>query len=265
MGIAHRLVSTRGGAFVLSALVAVIAGAMIVLYVERYRNSVTAQAAPVTVLVASHAIAKGTSGAVIAQTGLYTAMTVRQSRLLDGAYSDPSSLRDKVATHDIYPGAQLTSSDFAPASSNLAASLSADERVVSVPLDAAHGLIGQLEVGDRVDVYAGFNVIPLDAHGVPVSGGQSRPVLRLIVPDVPVLAITGKGSGLASSGGSIVDLKVDSTQAAELAFAADNGKLWLTLRPSSGAAPTAPRIVSVETLLLGVRPVTVLRSLGGHQ
>jgi len=29
--------------------------------------------------------------------------------------SDAASLRDKVATRDIYPGSQLTTADFAPA------------------------------------------------------------------------------------------------------------------------------------------------------
>ena len=47
METATRLISTRRGAFVLSALVATLAGAMIVLYVARYRDSVKSNAAPV--------------------------------------------------------------------------------------------------------------------------------------------------------------------------------------------------------------------------
>ena len=58
-----------------------------------------------------------------------------------------------------------------------------------MPLDAAHGLIGEIEAGNRVDVYAGFNVIPVDSAGRPVNGGQARPMLRLIMSDVPVLAV----------------------------------------------------------------------------
>jgi Flp pilus assembly protein CpaB len=259
---ATRLISTRKGAFLLSALAAVLAGAMILVYVARYRSTVQSDAAPVTVLVANASIPKGTAGAVIAAKSMYAASTVGRSRLVEGAYSDPSSLRGMVATKDIYAGAQLTAADFAPASTNLAASLTGRQRIVAVPLDAAHGLIGQLQVGDRVDVYAGFNVIPLDAHGVPISGGQARPVLRLIVPNAPVVAITGKGAGVGGAAASNVDLKVDDTDAANLAFASDNGKLWLALRPSAGAAAAAPRIVTIETLLLGVPPVTVLRSFG---
>jgi Flp pilus assembly protein CpaB len=267
MEMAARVISTRRGAFLLSALAAVLAGAMILVYVERYRASVQSGGAPVTVLVASQTIAKGTAGSVIATRQLYTSSTIRESRLLDGAFSDPSSLAGKVATKDIYAGSQLTASDFAPASSNLTASLAPDERVVSLPLDAAHGLIGQLQVGDHVDVYAGFNVIPLDARGIPIAGGQARPVLRLVVPDVPVVAMSGKSGGLAAASGGTtdVDLKVTVSQAANLAFASDNGKIWLSLRPSSGATSSAPQLVTMETLLLGVPPVSVLHSFGGQR
>jgi len=265
MELVNKLISTRGGVFLLSALAAVIAGVLILVYVAQYRNSVKAEATPVTVLVAKRAIPKGTSGVVIASTSLYSATTVAQSRLVDGAYSDPASLQGQVAVRDIYAGSQLTAGDFAPASSNLATSLTPHERIVSIPLDSAHGLLGQLQVGDHVDVYAGFTVIPVDARGVPLSGGQARPVMRLIVANAPVATISSKKSAISGgTGTSNVNLKVSDTEAAELAFAADNGKLWLTLRPSSGAAPTAPNIVTMETLLLGVPPVVALESLGGR-
>src|ERR1700756_3258349 len=123
MEAAQRLISTRKGTILLSVLAAAVAGGLILVYVDRYRNSVKAEGAPVTVLVAKQSIPKGTAGSVIATTGLYTATTIRQSQVLNGAFSDASSLRGKVTTHDIYPGAQLTASDFAAASTNLSASI----------------------------------------------------------------------------------------------------------------------------------------------
>ena len=53
-------------------------------------------------------------------------------------------------------------------------------------------------------------------------------------------------------------------QAAELQFASQNGTLWLALRPSVGAKSSPPSITSMETLLLGVPPRTVLHSLGAR-
>ena len=51
-----------------------------------------------------------------------------------------------------------------------------------------------------------------------------------------------------------------SQQAADLAFASDNGKLWLVLRPRTGAKPSTATMVTPETLLLGVNPVMVLHA-----
>lgn len=266
MEAAQRLISTRKGTILLSVLAAVLAGGLILVYVNRYRDSVKAQSAPLTVLVARQSIVKGTTGKTIAAKGLYTATTIRQSQVLEGAFSDPSSLRGKVATSDIYPGSQLTASDFAAASTSLPASLTGDQRVVSIPLDAAHGLAGELQPGDHVDVYAGFNVVPVGANGVATRGGQSRPVIRRILANVPVVAIGGKQTGAFTSGANTnISFRVTDQQAADLAFASDNGKIWLALRPASGGTSSPPSIVSMETLLLGVRPVVVLHSLGGRR
>lgn len=262
MELAHRLVSTRRGTLFVGMLAALLAGIAIVAYLNRYRDSVSSGGALVTVLVAGDTIPKGTSGNVLDSKGLYTATTIRASQLRDGAISDPASLAGTVAVREIFEGAQLTAADFVAAGDSLAATLTDRERVISVPLDSAHGMVTELEAGNRVDVYAGFNVVPLDASGRPVSGGQARPMLRLIMADVPVLAIGDKARG---SGTTNVSLGVDDVKAAKLAFAADNGKIWLALRPSAGAARSRPGLVTVETMLLGVPPVQVLRSLGANR
>jgi hypothetical protein len=45
--------------------------------------------------------------------------------------------------------------------------------------------------------------------------------------------------------------------ASKLAFAADNGKIWLILRPPAGAKDTAPQLVSADSILFGVKPLAV--------
>ena len=262
MELAARLVSTRRGTLLAAALIAVLAGASILVYLNSYRESLRAQGALVTVLVAKGTIHKGTSGSVVAAKSLYTATTIRESQLLEGAISDPATLRDKVATREIFDAAQLTAADFGAAGDSLAAQVTDRQRVVAVPLDSAHGLIDGIEPGNRVDVYAGFNVVPLGADGRPLNGGQSRPMLRMILPNVAVLAV---GENARGSGTTNVSLRVDDVDAAQLAFAADNGKLWLALRPSSGAKASKSGIVTIETMLLGVPPVQILRSVGGRR
>ena len=261
MQLATKLVSTRRGTLIAALLIALLAGASILLYLNSYRDSLQAQGALVTVLVAKDTIPKGTAGSVVASKDLYTVTTIRESQLLEGAMSDPATLRDKVATREVFEGAQLTATDFGAGGDSLAAQLTDRQRVVSVPFDSAHGLIEGIEPGNRVDVYAGFNVIPLGADGQPIDGGQARPMLRLILADVPVLAIGEKARG---AGTTNVSLGVDDLEAAKVAFASDNGKLWLALRPSAGAKASRPGIVTVETMLLGVPPVQILKSLGGR-
>jgi Flp pilus assembly protein CpaB len=259
MEFAQKLTSSKRGTLLLAIVAAIVAGLLVLVYVNRYRDSVSAQSAPVTVLVAKSTIPKGTSGKVVAAEGLYTVSTIRQSQLLEGALSDPSSLVGHAAATEIPPGAQLTSAAFSATATTSASTLTARQRVVSIPFDASHGATPDLTVGDHVDVYAGFNITPVGPTGIPLAGGQSRPVLKLVMQDVPVVRITAGGSA------SEVSLKVNDLHAAQLAFATDNGKLWLAVRPASGAKASRPSIVTAETLLLGISPIAVERALGGRR
>ena len=111
-----------------------------------------------------------------------------------------------------------------------------------------------------------FSVMtPLDSLGRPLSTtGQARPVLRLIMQNIPVLSVD-KTSRFGGANASQVTLRTSAYQAEQLAFASDNGKLWLVLRPPSGARPSPPSLITAETLLLGVPPVAALRSFGGKR
>ena len=250
------------GTLIAALLIALLAGASILLYLNSYRDSLKAQGALVTVLVAKQTIPKGTSGSVVASKDLYTVTTIRESQLLEGAMSDPATLRDKVATREIFEGAQLTATDFVAGGDSLAAQLTDRERIVSVPLDAAHGLIGGIEPGNRVDVYAGSTSIPLGADG---TADQRRPGAADAAAD-PVRRPRGRRrrARRRDPARRTSACAVDDVKAAKLAFASDNGKVWLALRPSAGAKAVKPGIVTIETMLLGVPPVQVLKSVGGR-
>ena len=267
MELAHKLFSTRGGTLVLAGLAAVLAAVSVLVYVRHYRSSVKASGQPATVLVASRLIPKGTAGSLVATQHLFQAAVIRESQLRTGALSDPASLVGRAAAVDIYPGQQLTATDFVVTSGTVATNLIGAQRAIILPLDTAHGLIGTVNSGDKVDVYAGFNLTPVDSAGRPSGGGGGRPVLRLLVPNVPVIAVagTGKGGLGGSSGSSSVTLRVSPFQASELAFASDNGKIWLVLRPPTGGRSTPPNLVTAETILLGIPPIQALKSFGGSR
>jgi pilus assembly protein CpaB len=237
-----RLFTTRGGALAVGGVAAVLAAALLFAYLRAYRSNVRSGAAPVTVLVAKDLIPKGTAGGLIGQKELYQVTTLPKDQVTNGAFADPAALRGQVATSDIYPGQQLTAAEFGVASTgSLLSQLTAAQRAMSIPLDSAHGLIGQLHDGDRVDVYVGFGN---------QSGTTAKPVLKLLLSNVLVLnAPSSTSGGLTAATTANVVLRVPSAKAAEFAFASDNGKLWLTLRPAVDAEKTPPSIVNTQSVL----------------
>jgi Flp pilus assembly protein CpaB len=122
-----------------------------------------------------------------------------------------------------------------------------------------------VQIGDKVDVFGGFNVKRLNVDGTPDPEATDRPVLKLIMEDALVIDVPEQqAGGFARAEKSELTLRVSDQQAAELAFASDNGKIWIVLRPKANAKATTPDIVTLETLLFGVRPVTAVKSLGGR-
>jgi Flp pilus assembly protein CpaB len=264
---AQKLLSTRGGTIALSVTAAVLAGVILLTYLHRYRESVKESNADVTVLVAKSIIDKGTSGDIIASQNLYELTTQQKSEVQDGAITDPATLKGRVATADIFPGEQLTAGKLGvSAITSFSDRITGDERAVNMPVDAAHGMIQQLQPGDHIDLYGGFNVQAIARNGVVDPSSPSKPVLKLIVPDVQVLGIPSTGSGGISSGTgkTMLTLAMTDQEAADSAFTAENGVLWVALRPRANADAPSPNLVSIETLLFGVPAVKVYKSLGGR-
>lgn len=253
MHVMQKMLSTRGGTVALGGVAALMAAFVLLLYLNSYRSSVNADSEPVTVLVAKTLIEKGMPGDVVGLKRLFDENAAPKSQIRDGAITDPSTLRGRIAVEDIYPGQQLTVSDFSATTDAIGAKLAGRHRAIAVPLDAARGMVGQIEAGDRVDVFAGFNVVGGAGYG------QGRPVTKVIMQNALVLDAPEEAStGVASSAQTAnVVLRVNRDQAAEIAWAVDNGKVWVVLRPRAGAPPTRPGVVTAESLLTGVPPVAV--------
>lgn len=265
MQLAHKLLSTRGGTIALATIAAVLSAGALLAYLSNYRESVKAQAQPVQVLVAKNLIEKGTPGSVVGSQGLFQVTSLAEDDVTPGAITDPKALDGVIAAQDVYPGQQLTSEVFSAAGAGaVGTKLAEDQRAITVAVDTAHGTIGHIRAGDRVDVYGGFSVIPIDRFGRPTESGTARPILRVLMEDVAVLSAPTAEEGPGATDASNVTLRMTDVQATRVAFAADNGKVWLVLRPRTGGSPSTPDVVTLETLLLGVKPVSALRSFGGR-
>jgi Flp pilus assembly protein CpaB len=239
--IAQNLFTTRRGSLLVGAAAAAIAGIILLVYLNSYRNSVNSSAAAVSVLVAKNLIPKGTPGDIIGTSNQFQVGSVPKGQLQTGALTDPAALKGRVAVADIYPGQQLTESYFAYAAPGaLQVKITGTDRAIAISMDAQHGMIGQIGAGDRIDVFVGLN--SQGAHG-------SQPVIKLLMSNVLVLRSPyGGGTG-------IYTLRAPVNQAAQLAYAADNGRLWFMLRPASGAKTTLPGLVTAQTLLVGYKAV----------
>lgn len=241
----RKLLATRRGTVLVAAACALAAGGIIVFAMQSYRNNVDAEGNPETVLVASGLIQKGTSGDAIAAQQLFTPKTYAAKQVSSGAIVDTSLLHGKVAAADIEPGQQLTGAEFT-SSGGLPGELAPNQRAMTITVDSARGMVGNVKDGDRVDVYADLEP----------GGGRTAPFVRLLMANVPVLKAGsgGGGVGLGATSNpanqqSNVTLKVDTGQAGALAYASDNGKVWLVLRPANAAASGSSPTVSVQSLL----------------
>jgi len=239
--IAQNLFTTRRGSLLVGTAAAVLAGIILLAYLHQYRNSVNSASAPVSVLVAKNLIQKGTPGDIIGTSSQFQVASVPKGQLQVGALSDPAALSGRVAVTDIYPGQQLTAAYFAFAPpGTLQTKISGSDRAIAIQIDAEHGMVGQIGAGDHIDIFVGVNRL---------GSGGSQPIIKLLMEDVTVLrAPLGTGSGLYT-------LRATGRQAAVLAYASDNGKLWFVLRPASGAKTVNPGFISAQSLLLGLKPV----------
>jgi Flp pilus assembly protein CpaB len=250
-GDVRRLAATRNGMLMIAGLVAVLAGAFLLLFLSQYRDSVS-DTSPTTVLVAKSLIEKGTSGDVVITSGMFETSRITKSEAKTGAIEDPSKLRGQIAASDVYPGEQLTTTEFTGTKDSLANQITGIQRAVSIPLDSAHGMIGEVKAGDHVDVLAGFN----KENG---GAGTGQPLLRAIMQNATVLRApaSAKGSGVGSTKTQNVVLKAPDKEAWKFAFASEYGKVWIVLRSKAGAEQSKPTLVTLQTVLLGSKPIRV--------
>lgn len=226
-----KLLTTRRGTVILGIGAAVLAAIVLLVYLNQYRNSVNSNAQAVSVLVAKSLIQKGTPGNVVGSTSLYQVTSLPKKEVKSGAFVDPQTLSGKVAAVDIYPGQQLTSTDFvAGNAASLTQNLARNERAVVIPLDNPAEVGGQITTGDHVDVWVAW-----DAQG---SNGVSRPIVREVLQNMYVMNATG----------GTITFRATPYQAGQLIFASQQSKVWLTLRPAVGTT-TKPPVITANDLL----------------
>jgi Flp pilus assembly protein CpaB len=244
------LMATRQGALALALVCAVAATGVLMFALGRYKTAIKAPPTPqTTVLVATKQIAKGTSASTIATGVQYRAMPIVVTQLAPGAISDASVLTGKVAAATILPGQQLTTADFAAVPA-VTGALASYQRAISLSISAIPGSTAYLQPGDKVDVYGQFTPKTKNGDIFNVLLERGAPVLsapNTVAPSGPAAAGAKVVAPATGTPGALV-LGVTSARVASVIYAAQNGTLYLALRPST-ADHTPNGITTLQTVV----------------
>ncbi len=227
--------TSRGWAIALGIGAIVLAAVLLVVYLDRYRARVGGANAPTPVLVAKQYIPQGTPGTIIASGQMYAPTTLPRKEVEVGAIADPSYLSGRAAAVEIFPGAQFTTADFAASdTASVDSQITGPQRAISVGIDNIHGSLSQLQAGDSIDLY------------IALGGRGGQALVKLFKQNVKVLMVP---SQTGPSGGSNLILRIDTKDAADYAYMADNTQMYFVIRPVVGAKPTKPDTATIESVL----------------
>lgn len=229
--------SSRGWAIALGIGAIVLAAILLVVYLDRYRARVGGENAPTPVLVAKQYIPAGTPGTLVASGPMYAPTTLPRKEVEVGAISDPQYLSGRAASAEIFPGQQFTAVDFAVSdTASVDSQITGVQRALSVSIDNVHGSLSQLQAGDSIDLY-----VALGGGG---PGGQA--LVKLFKPNVKVLMVP---SQVGPSGGSNLVLRIETGEAADFAYMADNTQMYFVIRPVVGAKQTKKTTATIASVL----------------
>jgi Flp pilus assembly protein CpaB len=218
---------------IISIVLAIAAAAALLAYTAQVRHNANSGANAITVIVATHEVASGTTVDDARSKGYLSYQTVRQSDLADGAVTSFAAVDGQVITQNLYNGDQLTVNRVGAAKTQTAAyKVTGNFRAVRVPFDPNSGLLADLQVGDHVDVMTSYR-------------RNDKIYTYLSVPNALVLQIdepsNDGGLGNAASEGSVM-LSVTEQQSLFIANALANSSggqssnnIWLALVGASGA------------------------------
>ncbi len=158
-------------------------------------------------------------------------LTVQQwptGTLPAGYLSQPSQAQGRVLKGPLVKGEVLLANKLMPEgmAGGLSAVVPEGYRAMTVHVDEVIGVGGFLQPADRVDVLVTVNKGPF----------QNDPATRLVLQDVPVLAVgekvqdEGEGSKIKRQKVSVVALQLKPEQGERLALSASEGRVILALR-----------------------------------
>lgn len=167
-----------------------------------------------------------------------TAISAEAVRLLslpaeaipEGVFDDVSRVSGRIAVLPLRRNEPILETKLAPvevARGGIAALTGHDRRAMAVHVDEVVAVAGFIHPGDHVDVLATLRT----------DDDKSRPVTKIILENVPVLATGGNATDASKNapvgnaeGPHVMTLEVSPREAEKLALAASEGRIHLVLR-----------------------------------
>ena len=245
-------------AILIAVVLALVATAAMVVYVNGADRRAISGQQPVTVLVATNTINAGTSGEDAQNAKLIVPKAVPRSSVVAGAIRSATQLEERYAAVDIVKGEQLLQERWVGAEDV------AGRRLLQIP-DNTQALSLGLELPKQV---AGF-VTPGDKVGLVISfkregqSGDSVDRTQFLLQNLQVLAVgsTALPNGSSQGGGgrvnqgrgsqnlTAVTLAVPERHVERVVFAAENGSIYLTLMPPNAEPQDTTGGITVDNVI----------------
>jgi pilus assembly protein CpaB len=243
-------------AILIAVVLALVATAAMVVYVNGADRRAQDGLEPKVVLVAKETIPAGTSGEDAQNRQLITQVQVPRKNKVAGALFSLTQLEQRYAAVDIVKGEQLLQQRWVGAEDI------AGRRLLQIPEDAQAVSLG-LDITKQV---AGF-VTPGDKVGLVFSykekqSSDSVDKTHFLLQNIQVLAVgaTALPNGSTQSGGRVnqgrgsqnltaVTLAIPKQHVERVVFAAENGSIYLTLLPPNAKPQDNTQGITVSNVI----------------
>jgi Flp pilus assembly protein CpaB len=217
---------------VISAVLAMAAAAALFVYVSRVQDQASSAQRTVQVVVATADIPAGTSVDAAIAANDFGTRTILAGDAPSAAVSDISTVRGEVVTQELFQGDTVTANRLGSTrGQGESYKVTGPFRLIRLPAFPTQGLLGDVQIGDRVDIFAKTT-----------NPAETRDYESLVVRNALVVGVDSISSSgaTASSQGSLL-LSMTEQQAGLVAgvLSGDSGgnsdnNLWLVLDPRRG-------------------------------
>jgi pilus assembly protein CpaB len=240
-------------AILVAVVLALVATAALVVYVNGADRRAISDQEPVQVWVAAKPIKAGTSGVNARNTGLIEQVVVPKKNVVDGSVRSLAQIQNRYAAVDLVQGEQLLVRRWVGAedvAGRRLLQIPADHQALSIGVDLTRQVAGFVTPGDSVSM-----VVSMER------GGAQRS--QFLLQNIQVLAVgeTALSNAAAQGGGgrvaqgrssqnlTAVTLAVPETHVERVVYAAENGSIYLTLMPPNAEAAATGGGVTADNVI----------------